>query len=98
MMQDPMVEEDQQATREQIEEKLQTFGTNMAHQRDEWIRSRYSYGVDKRWLEDEDQYNAKDNINQAASQMLSPTRFSYSIFDRYLTFARTTRRFPEAYG
>jgi hypothetical protein len=74
-----MVEEDQQATQEQIEEKLQTFGTNMAHQRDEWIRSRYSYGVDKRWLEDEDQYNAKDNINKAASQMMTSVEQGYPV-------------------
>lgn len=79
MMQDPMVEEDQQAAKERLEEKLQTFGTSMAHQRDEWIRSRYSYGVDKRWLEDEDQYNAKDNINKAASQMMTSVEQGYPV-------------------
>ena len=79
MMQDTPVEEDQQAAKERLEEKLQTFGTNMAHQRDEWIRSRYSYGVDKRWLEDEDQYNAKDNINKAASQMMTSVEQGYPV-------------------
>lgn len=78
-MQDPMVEEDQQAAKERLEEKLQAFGTNMAQQRDEWIRSRYSYGVDKRWLEDEDQYNAKDNINKAASQMMTSVEQGYPV-------------------
>jgi len=78
-MQDTPVEEDQQAAKERLEEKLQTFGTNMAHQRDEWIRSRYSYGVDKRWLEDEDQYNAKDNINKAASQMMTSVEQGYPV-------------------
>ena len=47
MMQEPQVEEDRQAAQERTEEKLQTFGSNLAQQRDEWIRSRYSYGVDK---------------------------------------------------
>ena len=79
MMQEPQVEEDQQAAKERMEEKLQTFGTNMGHQRDEWIRSRYSYGVDKRWLEDEDQYNAKDNINKAASQMMTSVEQGYPV-------------------
>ena len=79
MMQNTPVEEDQQAAKERTEEKLQTFGTNMAHQRDEWIRSRYSYGVDKRWLEDEDQYNAKDNINKAASQMMTSVEQGYPV-------------------
>jgi hypothetical protein len=78
-MQEPQVEEDQQAAKERMEEKLQTFGTNMGHQRDEWIRSRYSYGVDKRWLEDEDQYNAKDNINKAASQMMTSVEQGYPV-------------------
>ena len=78
-MQDTPVEEDQQAAKERTEEKLQTFGTNMAQQRDEWIRSRYSYGVDKRWLEDEDQYNAKDNINKAASQMMTSVEQGYPV-------------------
>lgn len=78
-MQEPMVEEDQQAAKERLEEKLQTFGSNMAQQRDEWIRSRYSYGVDKRWLEDEDQYNAKDNINKAASQMMTSVEQGYPV-------------------
>jgi len=51
----------------------------MSHQRDEWIRARYSYGVDKRWLEDEDQYNAKDNVNKAASQMMTSVEQGYPV-------------------
>lgn len=65
--------------RERMEEKLQSFGHNMSRQRDEWIRSRYSYGVDKRWLEDEDQYNAKDNVNRAASQMMTSVEQGYPV-------------------
>lgn len=65
--------------REQQEEKLQAFGHSMSQQRDEWIRSRYSYGVDKRWLEDEDQYNAKDNVNRAASQMMTSVEQGYPV-------------------
>lgn len=65
--------------REKQEEKLQAFGHSMSQQRDEWIRSRYSYGVDKRWLEDEDQYNAKDNVNRAASQMMTSVEQGYPV-------------------
>jgi hypothetical protein len=60
-------------------ERLQAFGHSMSQQRDEWIRSRYSYGVDKRWLEDEDQYNAKDNVNKAASQMMTSVEQGYPV-------------------
>ena len=72
-------EETQRLEREKREEQLQAFGTSMSHQRDEWIRSRYSYGVDKRWLEDEDQYNAKDNIAKQASQMMTSVEQGYPV-------------------
>lgn len=72
----PMSEEDMRAKQE---ERLQAFGHAMAQQRDEWVRSRYSFGVDKRWLEDEDQYNAKDNVNKAASQMMTSVEQGYPV-------------------
>jgi len=75
-----IVDEDaQRQAEEKKQERLQAFGTSMAQQRDEWVRSRYSYGVDKRWLEDEDQYNAKDNINKAASQMMTSVEQGYPV-------------------
>ena len=70
---------DPEAARAKQEERLQAFGHSMAQQRDEWVRSRYSYGVDKRWLEDEDQYNAKDNVNKAASQMMTSVEQGYPV-------------------
>jgi hypothetical protein len=70
---------DPQMERERTQERLQAFGQSMSHQRDEWIRARYSYGVDKRWLEDEDQYNAKDNVNKAASQMMTSVEQGYPV-------------------
>ena len=70
---------DETEQRRKVEERLQAFGYNMAQQRDEWIRLRYSYGVDKRWLEDEDQYNAKDNIAKQASQMMTSVEQGYPV-------------------
>ena len=70
---------DEAAQRQKVEERLQAFGYNMAQQRDEWVRIRYSYGVDKRWLEDEDQYNAKDNIAKQASQMMTSVEQGYPV-------------------
>jgi hypothetical protein len=70
---------DPQMERERTQERLQAFGQSLSSQRDEWIRARYSYGVDKRWLEDEDQYNAKDNINKAASQMMTSVEQGYPV-------------------
>ncbi len=59
--------------------KLQAFGQSMGRQRDKWVRARYSLGVDKRWSEDEDQYDSKDNINKAASQMMTSVEQGYPV-------------------
>ena len=71
--------QDPDLAREKQEEKLQAFGHSLGAQRDEWIRSRSAYGVDKRWIEDEDQYNAKDNVNRAASQMMTSVEQGYPV-------------------
>ena len=71
--------EDQEEKQRKTAEKLQSFGASLGGQRDEWIRSRGSYGVDKRWIEDEDQYNGKDNINKAASQMMTSVEQGYPV-------------------
>jgi len=70
---------DPQMEMERTQERLQAFGQSLSSQRDEWVRARYSYGVDKRWLEDEDQYNAKDNVNKAASQMMTSVEQGYPV-------------------
>ena len=70
---------DPEVERETKEERLQAFGRTLSKQRDEWVRDRYSYGVDKRWIEDEDQYNNKDNIAKAASQMMTSVEQGYPV-------------------
>ena len=70
---DPQLENDKR------QERLQAFGQAMTQQRDEWVRSRYSYGVDKRWIEDQDQYDNKDNVNKAASQMMTSVEQGYPV-------------------
>ena len=72
-------QEDPEEQQRKKAEKLQSFGSSLSGQRDEWIRSRSSYGVDKRWIEDEDQYNGKDNVNKAASQMMTSVEQGYPV-------------------
>jgi len=81
---------DPEAEREKMEERLQAFGHGLAKQRDEWIRDRYSYGVDKRWLEDLDQYNSKDNVNRAASQMMTSVEQGYPVTTQHAKPHRST--------
>ncbi len=82
--------QDPEAERERQEERLQSFGHNLGKQRDEWIRDRYSYGVDKRWLEDLDQYNGKDNVNRAASQMMTSVEQGYPVTTQHAKPHRST--------
>ncbi|NBT76777.1 MAG: hypothetical protein EBT15_12625, partial [Betaproteobacteria bacterium] len=82
--------EDEQALREKQEEKLQSFGYALSRQRDEWIRNRYSAGTDKRWLEDLDQYNGKDNVNRAASQMMTSVEQGYPVTTQHAKPHRST--------
>lgn len=81
---------DEQARLEQQEERLQTFGHNLGKQRDEWIRDRYAAGVDKRWLEDLDQYNSKDQVNRAASQMMTSVEQGYPVTTQHSKPHRST--------
>lgn len=82
--------QDPEVLRQQQEEKLQAFGASLAAQRDEWIRSRNSFGVDKRWVEDEDQYNSKDNVNKAASQMMTSVEQGYPVTTQHAKAHRST--------
>ena len=81
---------DIEAEREKAEERLQAFGYSLSRQRDEWVRDRYAYGVDKRWLEDEDQYNCKDNVNRAASQMMTSVEQGYPVTTQHAKAHRST--------
>lgn len=71
--------QDEEMLMQQQEERMQAFGSSLAKMRDEWVRTRYSQGVDKRWIEDIDQYNSKDNINKAASQMMASVEQGYPV-------------------
>lgn len=84
------VYEDEDTLRAKLEDRLQAFGANLASQRDEWIRARYSTGTDKRWLEDVDQYHARDNINRAASQMMTSVEQGYPVTTQGATPHRST--------
>jgi hypothetical protein len=82
-------EMEQDGTDERIN-RLQSFGQALGRQRDNWIRARYALGVDKRWVEDEDQYNSKDNVNRAASQMMTSVEQGYPVTTNHAKAHRST--------
>jgi hypothetical protein len=83
-------EELEQADNTERVNRLQSFGQTLGRQRDQWIRARYALGVDKRWVEDEDQYNSKDNVNRAASQMMTSVEQGYPVTTQHAKAHRST--------
>jgi len=61
------------ASREEAarQEKLQQFGGWLAKLRDEWIAARSANGIDRRWVDDMDQYRSQD----------AATRYGTSLID-----------------
>src|SRR5690554_5094949 len=68
---DPELERERlEAERQRMEDRLQAFGSTLAKQRDDWISARQSMGVDRRWKDDNDQYDGRDNANRSDSTMM----------------------------
>ena len=83
--------EDQQASdAKKREEQLDAFGANLGKLRDEWVRSRSAAGHDKRWLEDNDQYEGRDNVNRAASNMMNSVEQGYPVTTNHAKPTRST--------
>ncbi len=85
-----LTEEQKNELEEERQEKLSSFGDSLARMRDDWINSRYSMGVDKRWMEDEDQYNSKDNLNRTASHMMNSVEQGYPVTTQHSKPHRST--------
>ncbi|MFI4941324.1 MAG: hypothetical protein ACHP7O_13415, partial [Burkholderiales bacterium] len=49
---------------------LEALGESLAKRRDAWVTARGASGVEKRWLEDIDQYNGRDDSTKAAASMM----------------------------
>lgn len=64
---DPSVEKAKEALRQM---QLQMFGLTMSKLRDDWVSARAASGVDRRWAEDEDQYNGEDEATRSAVTMM----------------------------
>nr|BDD47856.1 hypothetical protein 29 [Burkholderiaceae bacterium] len=74
-----IVEELTKEEQQELDDRLQIFGSTLSKQRDEWVRSRRSTGVDKRWTEDEAQYNSKDNRARMASDMMQSAHEGFPV-------------------
>ena len=81
---------DPEVEQARLEERLQMFGSSLAKTRDEWIRSRASIGLDKRWQEDQDLYNCKDATNKQTSQMMTSVEQGFPVTTQNARPSRST--------
>lgn len=68
---EPVEHEGTAADMQQIaEDKLELLGASLASTRDKWVNARVATGVERRWLEDLDQYLGRDVATKMAADMM----------------------------
>jgi hypothetical protein len=73
---DPMV---QAEMRQIAKEHLDQLGAQLAARRDRWVQARAASGVEKRWMEDIDQYMSRDAANKQNATMMDAAEAGYPI-------------------
>lgn len=76
---DPMTDHEMMAI---SEDRLEELGLALAARRDEWIDSRKASGVEKRWMEDLDQYHGRDHNTKQAASMMDAAEQGYPVTNR----------------
>lgn len=89
--------EEAAATESALTERLQLFGAALSKRRSDWINARAARGLDKRWAEDQEQYNGRDYANTQASSMMEtveqgfPVTVKQAVPTRSTVFVQATR-------
>ena len=79
------------------EDRLQSLGTSLAERRDEWLTAKQGTGIEKRWIEDHDQYMGKDEASKQVASMMDsaeqgfPVRNKGNLPQRSSVFINITR-------
>lgn len=61
------------------EEILDDLGEALSARRDEWVAARKASGVEKRWMEDLDQYHGRDQSTKQAASMMESAEQGYPV-------------------
>ena len=64
------------------EGKLEALGLSLATTRDEWVAARKASGVEKRWMDDLDQYHGRDASTKAAASMMDSAEAGHPVTNR----------------
>lgn len=75
---DPMTQQETQIS----EDTLQALGVALAEKRDEWVAAKVSSGVERRWLEDYDQYMGRDEATKQVASMMDSAEQGYPVSNR----------------
>ncbi len=72
------------------EEKLEQLGLTLSQRKDEWVTARKASGVEKRWMEDLDQYHGRDQSTKQAASMMDAAEQGYPVTNREAKPQRST--------
>jgi hypothetical protein len=84
---DPMTAEEMNAI---SEERLQDLGESLAFRRDIWVAARRASKVEKRWLDDIDQYNGRDVATKEAASMMDSVEAGFPVTNKQAKPQRST--------
>ena len=72
------------------EDRLESLGFALAEKRDEWIAARQASGIERRWLEDHDQYMGQDAATKQVASMMDSAQQGFPVLNRQGTAQRST--------
>ena len=84
---DPMTAQEMSAI---SEDRLEALGLALAERRDEWVAARAASGVEKRWLDDLDQYNGRDDATKTAASMMDSVERGFPVTNQQAKPQRST--------
>ncbi|MBV8666727.1 MAG: hypothetical protein JO269_09605 [Burkholderiaceae bacterium] len=84
---DPMTAEEMNAI---DDDRLELLGASLAIRRDQWVEARKASKVEKRWLEDLDQYNGRDRPAEEAASMMESVEAGFPVTKQQAKPQRST--------
>ena len=83
---DPLTEQETQIS----EERLQKLGEALASKRDEWVAAKQAGGIEKRWLDDYDQYMGRDEASKQVASMMDSAQQGFPVLNKQGQAQRST--------
>jgi hypothetical protein len=72
------------------QDRIEALGISLAARRDEWIQAKQASGVEKRWIEDLDQYMGRDEATKQTATMMDSAEAGYPITNKGAKPQRST--------